>query len=88
MGTASIQIIIIVAYIGVLFGISWYVKRRAAASAEEYVLAGRKLTTPLIMVSSPSAARPQSAWQNRLIRSVSPLAGIQQPGVSAPSSWD
>ncbi len=51
MGTASIQIIIIVAYIGVLFGISWYVKRRAAASAEEYVLAGRKLTTPLIMVS-------------------------------------
>lgn len=51
MGTTGIQVFIILAYIGVLFGISWYVKRRAASSAEEYVLAGRKLTTPLIMVS-------------------------------------
>ena len=51
MGTTGIQIVIILAYIGVLFGISWYVKRRAADSAEAYVLAGRKLTTPLIMVS-------------------------------------
>lgn len=51
MESTWIQVIIILAYIGVLFGISWYVKRRAASSAEEYVLAGRKLTTPLIMVS-------------------------------------
>ena len=51
MGITGIQIVIILAYIGVLFGISWYVKRRAADSAEAYVLAGRKLTTPLIMVS-------------------------------------
>ena len=51
MGTTGIQVFIIIMYIGVLFGISWYVKRRAASSAEDYVLAGRKLTTPLIMVS-------------------------------------
>ena len=51
MGTTGIQVFIILVYIGVLFGISWYVKHKAAASAEAYVLAGRKLTTPLIMVS-------------------------------------
>ena len=51
MGTTGIQIVIILAYISVLFGISWYVKRRAASSTEDYVLAGRRLTTPLIMVS-------------------------------------
>ena len=50
MGSA-VQIFIIVAYVAVLFGISAYVKHRAAASAEAYVLAGRKLTTPLILVS-------------------------------------
>ena len=51
METTWVQVLIILAYIGVLFGISWYVKRRAAGSTEEYVLAGRKLTTPLITVS-------------------------------------
>lgn len=51
METTWIQVFIILVYIGVLFGISWYVKRRAAGSSENYVLAGRKLTTPLIMVS-------------------------------------
>ena len=51
MGTTGIQVFIILVYIGVLFGISWYVKHKAAASTEAYVLAGRKLTTPLIMVS-------------------------------------
>lgn len=51
MGTTGIQIVIILAYISVLFGISWYVKRRAVSSTEDYVLAGRRLTTPLIMVS-------------------------------------
>lgn len=42
METSGIQVLIILVYIGVLFGISWYVKRRAAASTEDYVLAGRK----------------------------------------------
>lgn len=41
MGTTGIQVFIILVYIGVLFGISWYVKHKAAASAEAYVLAGR-----------------------------------------------
>ena len=51
MGSSAIQVFIILVYIGVLFGISWYVKRRAAASAEAYVLASRKLPTTLVMVS-------------------------------------
>lgn len=51
METSGIQVLIILVYIGVLFGISWYVKRKATSSTEDYVLAGRKLTTPLIMVS-------------------------------------
>ena len=51
MESTAIQFTIIIAYIGVLFAISWYVKRRAAASTEAYVLAGRKLTSPLVMVS-------------------------------------
>ncbi len=38
-------------YIIVLFLISWIAKRRAAGSTENYILAGRQLTTPLIMVS-------------------------------------
>lgn len=51
MESSGIQVFIIILYIGVLFGISWYVKHRAAGSTENYILAGRKLTTPLIMVS-------------------------------------
>lgn len=51
MESTAVQLTIIIAYIGVLFAISWYVKRRAAASTEAYVLAGRKLTSPLVMVS-------------------------------------
>ena len=51
MESTGVQVLIILVYIGVLFGISWYVKRRASGSTENYVLAGRKLTTPLIMVS-------------------------------------
>lgn len=47
----SIQLGIVVVYVAVLFLIGWMVKRRAAASSVEYTLAGRKLTTPLIMVS-------------------------------------
>jgi len=43
--------IIVGVYICVIFLISWYAKRRAAGKTENYILAGRKLTTPLIMVS-------------------------------------
>lgn len=51
MENSLIQILIICAYIGVLFLISAYVKYRSSGSVENYVLAGRKLTTPLVMVS-------------------------------------
>ena len=51
MNHSIIQILIICAYIGVLFLISGYVKMRSAGSSENYVLAGRKMTTPLIMAS-------------------------------------
>ena len=47
----SIQLFIVTVYIGLLFLIGWLVKRRAASSSVEYTLAGRKLTTPLVMVS-------------------------------------
>lgn len=47
----SIPFIIVCVYIGLLFVISYYAKRRSAGSATNYVLAGRQLTTPLITVS-------------------------------------
>ena len=46
MNHSLIQILIICAYIGVLFLISGYVKMRSAGCSENYVLAGRKMTTP------------------------------------------
>lgn len=45
------SVIIVGLYIVLMFAISWYTKRRASGKAENYILAGRKLTTPLIMVS-------------------------------------
>lgn len=46
----NIPLLIVVLYILVLFGISFYA-RRLAKGTEGFVLAGRKLTTPLIAVS-------------------------------------
>lgn len=90
MENSLIQILIICAYIGVLFLISAYVKYRSSGSVENYVLAGRKLTTPLVMVSVVglvSAARLQSAWLSRRTRRASRPAGTPLPGASAPLSW-
>lgn len=42
MENSLIQILIICAYIGVLFLISAYVKYRSSGSVENYVLAGKK----------------------------------------------
>lgn len=42
---------IVCLYIVLLFVISYYAKRRSSGNATNYVLAGRKLTTPLITVS-------------------------------------
>lgn len=47
---SNIPLIIVLVYIVVLFGISAYAKKLAKGS-EGYVLAGRKLTTPLVAVS-------------------------------------
>ncbi len=47
----SIQLLIVCLYVAVLFGISFYVKRRADKNPTEYLFAGRKLSTSLIAVS-------------------------------------
>lgn len=47
----SIQLIIVCVYIAMLFGISFWVKRRADKGSTEYLFAGRKLTTGLIAVN-------------------------------------
>ncbi len=47
----SIQLMIVVLYVAMLFAISFYVKRRAETSATEYQFAGRKFGALLIAVS-------------------------------------
>ena len=39
----SIQLVIVSIYIAVLFGISFFVKKRADKGSAEYLFAGRKL---------------------------------------------
>lgn len=51
----NIQLLILVLYIGVLFGISLYVKRRAANSSG-FLFAGRKLTTKLVAANIAGTA--------------------------------
>ena len=47
----SIQLIIVVLYIALLFAISFYVKKKADKGSAEYLLAGRKLGPMLIAVN-------------------------------------
>ena len=47
----NIPMLVVCAYIGIIFLISWYTKHRAAGKSENYILAGRKMTTTLIMVT-------------------------------------
>lgn len=47
----SVQLFIVCAYIILLFGISFYAKKRADKGSAEYLFAGRKLTAPLIAVN-------------------------------------
>lgn len=47
----SVAAIIVGAYVCVLFLISWMSKRLSTGKAENYVLAGRRMTAPLITVS-------------------------------------
>ena len=44
----SIQLIIVALYILALFGVSFYVKKRAANHPDEYLFAGRKLSTSMV----------------------------------------
>ena len=47
----SIQLFIVCAYIALLFGISFWVKKRADAGSTAFLLASRKLTTILVAVN-------------------------------------
>ena len=47
----SIQLFIVCAYIALLFGISFWVKKRADAGSTAFLLASRKLTTLLVAVN-------------------------------------
>lgn len=47
----SVSLIILCLYIAILFGISWVVKKRSVGTSEDYALASRKLTAPLIGVT-------------------------------------
>ncbi len=47
----SIQLVIVVLYICLLFGISFYVKRRADQNPTEYLFAGRKFSAGMVAVS-------------------------------------
>lgn len=47
----NISLIIVIAYIFILFLISFFAKKRASKGGESYTLAGRGLTTPLVTCS-------------------------------------
>ena len=47
----SVSLAILILYIVALFAISWFAKKRSEGTTENYALAGRKLTAPLIGVS-------------------------------------
>lgn len=47
----SLSLVIIILYIGALFAISWYAKKRSEGSGAAYALASRKLSTGLIAVN-------------------------------------
>ena len=47
----SIPFLIVVAYIGLLFAIGFYAKKKASGSAVDYQRAGNQLSFPLVMVS-------------------------------------
>ena len=47
----NIPLLIIIAYIALLFAISGYARTRSQGNADNYVRAGKQLTAPLIFVS-------------------------------------
>lgn len=51
VGKMSISLAILILYVAVLFAISWYAKKRSEGTSENFALAGRKLSAPLIGVT-------------------------------------
>lgn len=47
----SVSLVILVLYVVALFLISWYAKKRSEGTTENFALAGRRLSAPLIAVS-------------------------------------
>lgn len=47
----SVSLAILILYIVALFAISWFAKKRSEGNAENYALAGRRLSAPLIAVT-------------------------------------
>ena len=81
----SIQLFIVCAYIALLFGISFWVKKRADAGSTAFLLASRKLTTLLVPVNV-TGQRLVLLLQLALLKEPlgwdSPLAGTTVPGPS------
>lgn len=79
----SVSLAILILYIIALFGISWFAKKRSEGNAENYALAGRRLSAPLIAVTiiglAVGGAR-RIGIQSMLSGSVYLPAGILLPG--------
>jgi len=75
----SVSLAILILYIIALFGISWFAKKRSEGNAENYALAGRRLSAPLIAVTLLAGLR-RSVFQSMLSGSVYLPAGILLPG--------
>jgi len=79
----SVSLAILILYIIALFGISWFAKKRSEGNAENYALAGRRLSAPLIAVTIIGlllAGLRRSVFQSMLSGSVYLPAGILLPG--------
>lgn len=62
-----VSLVILILYIVALFAISWYAKKRSEGNNENFALAGRRLSAPLIVLLSSvwlSAVRRLSVFPN------------------------
>mgnify|MGYP000069676984 FL=1 len=86
----SIQLVIVVVYIALLFGISLWVKHKADSGSTAFLLAGRKLNTILVAVNvtglAVGAASTVGVAQRASVL-VWQQAGITVPGLSVLLLW-
>ena len=75
----SVSLAILILYIIALFGISWFAKKRSEGNAENYALAGRRLSQSRSSVWLLAGLR-RSVFQSMLSGSVYLPAGILLPG--------